>query len=103
MKKIKTHFNNENGFTLIETSIVLLVIALLTILILPNVSGVTDQVDNSTAEAIIATVETQELLYKSNNPSKTYEGHADLVKHKYITQAQLEAYKKAIENHDSNE
>ena len=70
MKKIKKMLNKEDGFTLIETTIVLLVIALLTILILPNVSGVTDNVNDSTSTAIIQTVETQQMLYESNNPTE---------------------------------
>ena len=92
MKKIKKIFNKEDGFTLIETTIVLLVIALLTILILPNVSGVTKNVNDSTSTAVIETVETQKMLYESNNPKKAPIDLEDLVKSGYITQAQLDAY-----------
>lgn len=95
MKKIKKIFNKEDGFTLIETTIVLLVIALLTILILPNVSGVTKNVNDSTSTAVIETVETQKMLYESNNPDKTSIDLKDLVTDKYITQGQLDAYIKA--------
>ena len=94
MKKIKKMLNKEDGFTLIETTIVLLVIALLTILILPNVSGVTDNVNDSTSTAIIQTVETQQMLYESNNPTENGITPEDLEKADYITKGQLEAYRK---------
>lgn len=94
MKKIKKMLNKEDGFTLIETTIVLLVIALLTILILPNVSGVTDNVNDSTSTAIIQTVETQQMLYESNNPTENGITPEDLEKADYITKGQLDAYRK---------
>lgn len=88
-------FCREEGFTLIETMIVLLVIAMLSLLILPNVSGVTDNVDDSTNKAVIETVEMQKILYESNNPT---EGSADLdelVRLNYITKEQLKVYREA--------
>lgn len=94
MKKIKKMLNKEDGFTLIETTIVLLVIALLTILILPNVSGVTNNVNDSTSTAIIQTVETQQMLYESNNPTENGITPEDLEKADYITKGQLDAYRK---------
>lgn len=94
MKKIKKMLNKEDGFTLIETTIVLLVIALLTILILPNVSGVTDNVNDSTSTAIIQTVETQQMLYESSNPTENGITPEDLEKADYITKGQLDAYRK---------
>ena len=94
MKKIKKMFNKEDGFTLIETTIVLLVIALLTILILPNVSGVTDNVNDSTSTAIVQTVETQQMLYESNNPTENGITPEALKEAKYITKGQLDAYRK---------
>lgn len=94
MKKIKKMLNKEDGFTLIETTIVLLVIALLTILILPNVSGVTDNVNDSTSTAIIQTVKTQQMLYESNNPTENGITPEDLEEADYITKGQLDAYRK---------
>ena len=94
MKKIKKMLNKEDGFTLIETTIVLLVIALLTILILPNVSGVTDNVNDSTSTAIIQTVETQQMLYESNIPTENGITPEGLEKADYISKGQLDAYRK---------
>ena len=88
-------FCREEGFTLIETSIVLLVIAMLTLLILPNVSGVTNNVDDSTNKAVIETVEMQKILYESNNPTEDSADLDELVRLNYITKEQLKVYREA--------
>lgn len=95
MKKIKKMLYTEDGFTLIETTIVLLVIAMLTLLILPNVSGVTKNVDGSTNKAVIETVETQKMLYESNNPTEDSADLDELVRLNYITEEQLKVYREA--------
>ena len=92
MNKIKLKFFKEDGFTLIETTIVLLVIAMLTLLILPNISGVTKNVDSSTNKAVIETVKIQKRLYTSNNPSDESFSLDKLVKEGYITEEQLAVY-----------
>ena len=88
-------FCREEGFTLIETMIVLLVIAMLTLLILPNVSGVTNNVDDSTNKAVIETVEMQKILYESNNPTEDSADLDELVRLNYITKEQLKVYREA--------
>ena len=95
MKKMKNMFCREEGFTLIETMIVLLVIAMLTLLILPNVSGVTNNVDDSTNKAVIETVEMQKILYESNNPTEDSADLDELVRLNYITKEQLKVYREA--------
>lgn len=103
MKKIKKMFCKEDGFTLIETTIVLLVIAMLTLLILPNVSGVTKNVDGSTNKAVIETVETQKMLYESNNPTEDSVDLEELVKQNYITKEQLKVYREAKKDEHQQE
>ena len=88
-------FCREEGFTLIETMIVLLVIVMLTLLILPNVSGVTNNVDDSTNKAVIETVEMQKILYESNNPTEDSADLDELVRLNYITKEQLKVYREA--------
>lgn len=88
-------FCREEGFTLIETMIVLLVIVMLTLLILPNVSGVTNNVDDSTNKAVIETVEIQKRLYESNNPTEDSADLDELVRLNYITKEQLKVYREA--------
>ena len=99
MKNIQKKLVNESGFTLIETSIVLLVIAALTLLIIPNVTGVKNSADNTTNNAIVQSVEAQILLFEANNPSMKYD-----VEHEknnfigdYVTAEQLKIYKDANE------
>ena len=97
MKIIQKKLSNESGFTLIETSIVLLVIAVLTLLIIPNVTGVKKFADSSTNDAIVQSVEAQILLFEANNPTMEY--NADDEKNNfiggYVTAEQLEIYKDA--------
>lgn len=100
MKKLTEKLKNEDGFTLIELSIVLVVIALLMLLIVPNVTNVMSNVNGTTDEAVIQTVEAQIELYKANNRVGGYINLDDLVENKYITQEQLNAYEKAKSDKD---
>lgn len=100
MKKLTEKLKNEDGFTLIELSIVLVVIALLMLLIVPNVTNVMSNVNGTTDEAVIQTVEAQIELYKANYRVGGYINLEDLVENKYITQEQLNAYEKAKSDKD---
>lgn len=91
MNIIKKIRKNEEGFTLLETSIVLLIIAVLSLLIIPNVTGVKDTVDGSTDDAIVASVEAQILLYEMNHPGKSHEGDDDFIG-TYVTPEQYKVY-----------
>ncbi|HLR88093.1 MAG TPA: prepilin-type N-terminal cleavage/methylation domain-containing protein, partial [Atopostipes sp.] len=51
MKKILRKLRLEDGFTLLEMSIVILIVAALLLLIIPNVSKVNDTTDKTTGEA----------------------------------------------------
>lgn len=68
---------------------------MLTLLILPNVSGVTNNVDDSTNKAVIETVEIQKRLYESNNPTEDSADLDELVRLNYITKEQLKVYREA--------
>lgn len=95
MKHFMSKLKNEDGFTLIEMTIVIMVVAALLLLIVPNVGKVTENTNSTTSEAVVSTVESQIILYKMENPDDTLDGNAlleKLVKDKYITQRQLEAY-----------
>ena len=99
MKNIQKKLVNESGFTLIETSIVLLVIAALTLLIIPNVTGVKNSADNTTNNAIVQSVEAQILLFEANNPTMTYDDEHEKNNFigDYVTAEQLKIYKDANE------
>lgn len=95
MRHFISKLKNEDGFTLIEMSIVIMVVAALLLMIVPNVGKVTENTNSTTSEAAVSTVEGQIALYKMQNPEDTLDGNAlleKLVKDKYITQRQLEAY-----------
>ncbi len=95
MKKLIEKIKNDDGFTLLEMSIVIMVVAALLLLIIPNVSNVNNQTSKTTNEAAIGSVDAQILLYKMENPDDNLEGEAlltKLVSEKYITEAQRRAY-----------
>lgn len=95
MKRMISNLKKEDGFTLIEMSIVIMVVAALLLMIVPNVSGVTKNTNKTTSDAAVQTVEAQIELYKMQNPEDKLEGE-DLVKkletEGYITEGQLKAY-----------
>lgn len=102
MKKLQKYFKEDNGFTLVEMSIVLLVIAVLLIIMVPNVSDVMTNVNKTTDPAIITTVETQIEIYESRESTELTD-LSILAAEGYITEEQLEAYNKAIENKGTTE
>ena len=98
MRKIIKKLKNESGFTLLEMSIVIMIIAALLLLIIPNVSTVNETTDKTTSKAVVSTVETQIELYKMENPSTELSGDAlleELKNEKWITQKQVDAYKRS--------
>lgn len=98
MRKIIKKLKNESGFTLLEMSIVIMIIAALLLLIIPNVSTVNETTDKTTSKAVVSTVETQIELYKMENPSTELSGDALLEKlknEKWITEKQVKAYKRS--------
>lgn len=98
MRKIIKKLKNESGFTLLEMSIVIMIIAALLLLIIPNVSTVNETTDKTTSKAVVSTVETQIELYKMENPSTELSGDAlleELKNEKWITEKQVKAYKRS--------
>lgn len=98
MNKIFKKIKKEEGFTLLEMSIVLLIIAALLLLIIPNVGDVNNRTEQTTEKAAISTVEAQILLYKMDYPENEETGDALLTSMKekdYITEEQFKAYTKA--------
>lgn len=92
MKKLFKKLRLEDGFTLLEMSIVILIVAALLLLIIPNVSKVNDTTDKTTGEAAVSTVETQRLLYEMDTGNKLDDDSLDSLVGEYITQSQLDAY-----------
>lgn len=100
MKKILRKLRLEDGFTLLEMSIVILIVAALLLLIIPNVSKVNDTTDKTTGKAAVSTVETQIILYKMDGSNLSEDDILqELLDNSEITQKQLDAYNE----HKNNE
>ena len=70
MKKIIQKFKNKDGFTLIEMLIVLFIIAILLILIIPNITKNIDTAKDKSSEAYEKTVQSQVTAYEINENDK---------------------------------
>lgn len=81
----------RQAFTLIEMSLVLLIIGLLLFLMLPNLNQQKKQAQSRVDTAFVQNMETQATLYQSNGQKPTWDG---LVSEGYISKAQKE---KALE------
>ena len=97
MKKWFKNLKSEDGFTLIEMTIVLVVIAILMIVFLPNITNVNTRVTTSTNEALVQTIDAQKLLYKAEK-SVDPEPIDKLVEEGYITLDQLKKYNEIPED-----
>lgn len=88
MKKLWLNFKNTKGFTLIEMLIVLIIVALLMAIIIPNVAGQRNRIETQAKINIAEIIETQTNTYKlveKDDPSLK-----DLVTKQYITQKQAD-------------
>lgn len=91
-KKIK---KEEAGFTLVEMAIVILIIAMLLLIIIPNIGKVEQSASKTSGDAIVQTVETQMVIYRIDNDMSPNAGVSleDLEKDGYITTEQLRIYR----------
>lgn len=97
MRKLLKKLREEKGFTLIEMTIVILVIAILLVVFLPNIAGVTDNVNKTTNNALKETVEAQAELYKAQHNEAQHNEAPTLEELKtggYITEEQKNSYSK---------
>ena len=97
MKKWFKKLKKEDGFTLVEMTIVLLVIAILMIVFLPNITNVNTSVTTSTNKALIQTIDAQKLLYKTEKGVDP-EPIDKLVEEGYITLDQQKKYNEIPED-----
>ena len=79
---------NQAAFTLIEMLIVLMIISVLVLLMIPNLTGKTKEVNNKGCEALVAVVQGQVESYSLDNGS--FPDSLIVLKEKdYITEDQL--------------
>lgn len=66
VKNLRKKLKNNSGFTLIEMLIVIFIIAILLILIVPNITNNLDTAKNKSSEAYVKTVQSQITSYQLN-------------------------------------
>lgn len=95
MKKVLVKFiqksRRKEGFTLIEMVLVLFIVAALLLIIIPNMSKQTKNVESKTNAALVETVETQMELYLLDHDEASVTAEV-LANEGYITPDQLEKY-----------
>ncbi len=95
MKKVLVRLiqkgRRKEGFTLIEMVLVLFIVAALLLLIIPNMSKQTKNVETKTNAALVETVETQKELYLLEHDEASVTAEV-LAEQGYITDEQLEKY-----------
>lgn len=84
--------SNKKGFTLIEMLIVLVVVALLMAIIIPNISGQREKINTKADENIVQIVNTQAETFRLSE-NKEPSNLEELESEGYLTSKQLEAAK----------
>ncbi|TFJ93682.1 competence type IV pilus major pilin ComGC [Lentibacillus salicampi] len=79
-------FKNQRGFTLIEMLIVLMIISVLILLIIPNLSSKSEEVNDKGCEALVSMVQAQADAYYI--AKKEYPSLDELESEGYITEDQ---------------
>lgn len=85
----KKRFKCEEGFTLIEMSLVLFVISALLLLFIPNLSGRQESAESKSNEAIETVLQSQVDLYIMDQ-NKQPESFTELKNENYLTAKQVE-------------
>jgi competence protein ComGC len=81
--KMKSYINNEDGFTLIEMLLVMLVITVLLLIMIPNVTKNSGVIGDKGCEALLSMVDAQIQTYKLDN-GKGPEDMEDLNTEEYL-------------------
>lgn len=92
MKNKIKELTKQEGFTLIEMSIVLIIIALLLLFVIPNIGKVLDGATGTTDTAIVKTIDAQKELYKAEKNITTEPTLDELLSAEYISDEQKTAY-----------
>ncbi|MBF0713233.1 prepilin-type N-terminal cleavage/methylation domain-containing protein [Gemella sp. GH3] len=82
--KFSKKFSKKDGFTLIEMLIVIFIIAILLLLIIPNITKNLDTAKDKSSEAYVKTVQSQVTAYEIN------ENDADVTFEKLVNKGYLE-------------
>lgn len=88
MKNFLVKMRKRSAFTLVEMSIVLFIIALLILIILPNLAAQRKHATRVHEDAMVNVVQTQIDLYE-NNTGQSVNSYTDLEGGDYLTAAQV--------------
>ena len=88
MKIFLVKIRKHSGFTLVEMATVLFIIALLILIILPNLAAQRKHATRVHEDAMVNVVQTQIDLYE-NNTGQSVNSYADLEGGDYLTAAQV--------------
>ena len=88
MKKFLVKMRKHSGFTLVEMSLVRFIIALLILIILPNLAAQRKHATRVHEDAMVNVVQTQIDLYE-NNTGQSVNSYTDLEGGDYLTAAQV--------------
>lgn len=80
----------RKGFTLLEMVVVLGIIALLMLIVIPNLNSSRQRAKDKRDEALIKVVKGQEAMYLNDNPDKKSVTVEQLYKESYLTESQKE-------------
>ena len=85
--------SNKKGFTLIEMLLVLFIIAVLLLLILPNMNAQKGKVQDQGDQALLKTYESQTALYQMQNDTSETPSIDELLAEKYLSPEQAKRLK----------
>lgn len=88
--------SNKKAFTLIEMTIVLFIISILSLLIIPNVTKMRGSIDEKGRDALVSVIKTQSQLYELEVGTKAGSLEALVAEDLLTSQQMAEAGKKGI-------
>lgn len=96
MGKLKKFLADDSGFTLLEMVLVVLIIAALLLLFIPNISNTQQSAQNKRDEALVQVVGTQAELYRLDNDLNANESVSlsQLISGDYLEEEQGDAVRK---------
>lgn len=95
IKNLKMNVKKTKAFTLLEMTVVMIIIGLLLLLIIPNVSAIREQANNRQAAAMVELVQTQVNLYIAEHGEENSITFDTLKTGKYLSEEQIIRAQKA--------
>lgn len=90
IKELIRRSRNKKGFTLVEMILVMFIVAILMLLIVPNMAAQRERLQTQGDQALVKTVETQKALYKTVTGTDAPANLAGM--EEYLTSEQIAEY-----------